>query len=184
MCAAACAIKQFYFVCRTEELHWAYAPCTSWLVPASSNPAASVTVFICEATHATNKSYIHTAAPPPVSFPEIVLRCTRFLVEVFQFGALHLLILIYSGKTANNKQILIWTNVDGYTCSTTRYTKCFNEWVLFSTYVKLNMFRTSSVHHQERFLQAVFADLVCGNMCTTQHIQPLWSWGPKHVELT
>ena len=25
------------------------------------------------------------------------------------------------------------------------------------------MFRTSSVHHQERFVQAVFAALVCGN---------------------
>ena len=73
------------------------------------------------------------------------------------------------------------------------------------------MFRTSSVHHQERFLQAAFADLVCG---TTGHVQPLQSngwtcpvvrvlphtkvckyslyktlltmdrWGPKHVELT
>ena len=35
------------------------------------------------------------------------------------------------------------------------------------------MFRTSSVHHQERFVQAVFADLVCGNMRTTRHVQPL-----------
>ena len=35
------------------------------------------------------------------------------------------------------------------------------------------MFRTSSVHHQERFLQAVFADLVWGNTRTTRHIQPL-----------
>ena len=37
------------------------------------------------------------------------------------------------------------------------------------------MFRTSSVHHQERFLQAVFADLVCGNTRTTRHVQPLQS---------
>ena len=31
----------------------------------------------------------------------------------------------------------------------------------------LDMFRTSPVHHQERFVQAVFADLVCGNTRTT-----------------
>ena len=37
------------------------------------------------------------------------------------------------------------------------------------------MFRTSSVHHQERFVQAVFADLVCGNTRTTRHVQPLQS---------
>ena len=35
------------------------------------------------------------------------------------------------------------------------------------------MFRTSSIHQQERFLQAVFADLVCGNTRTTRHVQPL-----------
>ena len=35
------------------------------------------------------------------------------------------------------------------------------------------MFRTSPVHHQERFLQAVLADLVCGNTRTTRHVQPL-----------
>ena len=29
------------------------------------------------------------------------------------------------------------------------------------------MFRTSPVHHQERFLQAVFADLVCSTRITT-----------------
>ena len=37
------------------------------------------------------------------------------------------------------------------------------------------MFRTSPVHHQERFLQAVFADLVCGNTRTTRHVQPVQS---------
>ena len=42
---------------------------------------------------------------------------------------------------------------------------------------QLDMFRTSPVHHQERFLQAVFADLVCGNTRTTQHVQPLRSNG-------
>ena len=36
---------------------------------------------------------------------------------------------------------------------------------------QLDMFRTSSVHHQERFLQAVFADLVGGNTRTTRHVQ-------------
>ena len=66
------------------------------------------------------------------------------------------------------------------------------------------MFRTSSVHHQQRFVQAVFADtLVCGNTRTTRHAQPLRldvsssthssttyqslmmdRLGPKHVELT
>ena len=35
------------------------------------------------------------------------------------------------------------------------------------------MFRTSPVHLQERFLQAVCADLVCGNTRTTRHVQPL-----------
>ena len=35
------------------------------------------------------------------------------------------------------------------------------------------MFRTSPVHHQERFVQAVFADLLCGNTRTTRHVQPL-----------
>ena len=37
------------------------------------------------------------------------------------------------------------------------------------------MFRTSPVHHQERFVQAVFADLVCGNTRTAGHVQPLQS---------
>ena len=39
--------------------------------------------------------------------------------------------------------------------------------VLMSEFIhhvwQLNMFRTSPVHHQERFLQAAFADLVCGS---------------------
>ena len=35
------------------------------------------------------------------------------------------------------------------------------------------MFRTSPVHHQERFVQAVFVDLVCGNTRTAGHVQPL-----------
>ena len=37
------------------------------------------------------------------------------------------------------------------------------------------MFRTSPVHLQERFVQAVFADLVCGNTRTTRHVQLLRS---------
>ena len=37
------------------------------------------------------------------------------------------------------------------------------------------MFRTSSVHLQERFVQAVCADLVCGNTRTAGHVQPLGS---------
>ena len=38
------------------------------------------------------------------------------------------------------------------------------------------MFRTSSVHHQERFVQAVFADFgMCCNTRTTRHVQPLQS---------
>ena len=37
------------------------------------------------------------------------------------------------------------------------------------------MFRTSPVHHQERFVQAAFADLVCGNTRTTRHVQRLES---------
>ena len=40
------------------------------------------------------------------------------------------------------------------------------------------MFRTPSVHPQERFVQAVFADLVCGTTVrTTRHVQPLQSNG-------
>ena len=35
------------------------------------------------------------------------------------------------------------------------------------------MFRTSPVHLQARFVQAVFADLVCGNTRTTRHVQTL-----------
>jgi hypothetical protein len=35
------------------------------------------------------------------------------------------------------------------------------------------MFRTSQVHPQERLLQAVCADLVCGNKRTTRYVQPL-----------
>ena len=42
---------------------------------------------------------------------------------------------------------------------------------LFSTYVS-----STSVHHQEHFVQAVFADLVCGTTVrTTRHVQPLRS---------
>ena len=37
------------------------------------------------------------------------------------------------------------------------------------------MFRTSPVHHQERFVQAVFTDLVCGNTRTARHVQLLQS---------
>ena len=37
------------------------------------------------------------------------------------------------------------------------------------------MFRTSSVHHQGRFVQAVFVHLVCGNTRITGHVQPLQS---------
>jgi hypothetical protein len=38
------------------------------------------------------------------------------------------------------------------------------------------MFRTSPVHHQERFVQAVFADFgMCCNTRTTRHVQPLRS---------
>ena len=37
------------------------------------------------------------------------------------------------------------------------------------------MFRTLLVHHQERFVQAVCAGLVCGNTRTTRHVQPLQS---------
>ncbi len=37
------------------------------------------------------------------------------------------------------------------------------------------MFRTSSVHLQERFVQAVCADLVCGNTGTAGHVQELGS---------
>ena len=38
-----------------------------------------------------------------------------------------------------------------------------------------DMFRASPVHHQERFVQAVCADLACGNTRTARHVQPLQS---------
>ena len=44
------------------------------------------------------------------------------------------------------------------------------------------MFRTSPVHHQERFVQAVFAHLVCGTTVrTTRHVQLLRSCGKNCV---
>ena len=43
------------------------------------------------------------------------------------------------------------------------------------------MFRTSSVHHQERFVQAVFVNLVCGNTRTTRHVQPLRSCWTAYI---
>ena len=53
--------------------------------------------------------------------------------------------------------------------------------VLMSEFIQhlclLDMFRAPLVHHQERFLQAVFADLVCGNTRTTRYVQPLRSNG-------
>ena len=49
--------------------------------------------------------------------------------------------------------------------------------VLMSEFIQhlclLDTFRTSSVHHQERFVQAVCADLVCGNTRTARHVQAL-----------
>ena len=46
------------------------------------------------------------------------------------------------------------------------------------------MFRTSLVHLQERFLQAVCADFVRGNMRTARHVQPLLRNGPNlHKQL-
>jgi hypothetical protein len=86
-------------VCRTEELRRVYGACISRHVRTSSSPTATVIVFTSEATHVTNKSYIHIAVPSLVSFPEIAVRCNHFLVEVFRFGVPHLLVLIYSSKT-------------------------------------------------------------------------------------
>ena len=44
--------------------------------------------------------------------------------------------------------------------------------------------RTSPVHHQERFVQAVLADLVCGNTRSTRQVQPLWSNGWTCIYIT
>ena len=51
------------------------------------------------------------------------------------------------------------------------------------------MFRTSTLHHQERFVQAVFADLVCGNTRITtyqslrlQFVQNVPGDGPMRPE--
>ena len=46
------------------------------------------------------------------------------------------------------------------------------------------MFRASSVHHKEPFVQAVFTDLVCGTTVrTTRHVQPLLrnGWTCRHI---
>ena len=45
------------------------------------------------------------------------------------------------------------------------------------------MFGTSPVRRQERFLQAVFADLVCGNTRTTRHVQSLRSCKKNFLQL-
>ena len=55
--------------------------------------------------------------------------------------------------------------VKNYICSPTGYSVLMSEFIQHLCY--LYMFRTSPVHLQERFLQAVFADLVCGNTRTT-----------------
>ena len=47
---------------------------------------------------------------------------------------------------------------------------------------ELDMFQTSSVHHQERFLQAVFADLVCGNTLQIQLVKNAPDDGPMRSE--
>ena len=47
------------------------------------------------------------------------------------------------------------------------------------------MFRTSPVHHQERFVEAAFADLVCGTTVrTTRHVQPLRLDVPSSTRIT
>ena len=62
-------------------------------------------------------------------------------------------------------------------------TKCFNECVLFITYVSSTCF---GPHRSitRNVLQAVFADLVCGNMRTTRHFQPLRSCSSSYNFLT
>ena len=101
-----------------------------------------------------------------------------------------------------------------YICSPIRFTK----WFLMSKFIQhlceLYMFRTSSVHHQECFVQAVFADFGMWSYCAYYSTRPAvtngWKcrvarvlphtkvceyslyktllmmdrWGPKHVELT
>ena len=47
------------------------------------------------------------------------------------------------------------------------------------------MFRTSPVHHQERFVQAVFADLLCGTTVrTTRHVQPVRLYVSSSTRIT
>ena len=64
-------------------------------------------------------------------------------------------------------------------------TQIFNDWVLFNTYFGSTYFGPHRSICRSVSLQAVCAGLVCGNMRTTRHVQPLRSnrWGPKHVEL-
>ena len=100
-----------------------------------------------------------------------------------------------------------------YICSPTRNTKCFNEWVLFSTYVSSTYFGPHRSIIRSVLYTLYSQTLVCGNTRTIRHVQPLQScrtcrvvrvlphtkvckysfyktllmvdrWGPKHVQLT
>ena len=54
-----------------------------------------------------------------------------------------------------------------FLCSSTRYTKFFNDWVLFITYVSCTCFGPHWSIFRSVFLQAVCADLVCGSTCVS-----------------
>ena len=65
-----------------------------------------------------------------------------------------------------------------YKCSPTRYTKCFNEWVLFSTYVSSTCFGPHRSIIRSVFYKLYSQTLVCGTTVrTTRHVQPLFRNG-------
>ena len=70
-------------------------------------------------------------------------------------------------KTAVRKQVVCFI----YAVQQVTQSVLMSEFIQHLCY--LDMFRTSWVHHQKRFVQIVFADLVCGNTRTTRHVQPL-----------
>ena len=69
------------------------------------------------------------------------------------------------------------TEIKKYLCSPTRYTKCFNEWVLLSPYISSTYFGIHRSIIRNVSYKLYSQTLVCGNTRTTRHAQPLQSNG-------
>ena len=115
-------------------------------------------------------------------------------------------------KKVCGKQDFWISKIDGsYICTPTRYTKFFNDWVLFITYVSSTCFGPHRSIIRSVLYKLYLQTLVCGTTVrTTRHVQLLRldvssstrittyqickysldktllmmdRWGPKHVEL-